>query len=172
MTTSKKQINKKEAPAGVTITVDEDSVGTPNVEAVHVPTGTTPSTFGLTPHIPAVPQDTLVPSVSPTVPNPPAVPPLDLDLAADIDREENKDEVKAAQAAANKVGKDQKIGKDKVLFVTANKELFVDVNAGGTVYKPQWDDTKQYLVWSVDKDNADHFSEHTFVKHGKITRAL
>ena len=161
-----------DAPADVTIYVDEDKVGTPTVEAVHVPTATTPSTFALTPHIPAVPQDTLVPSVSPTVPNPPAVPPLDLNIAADIDRAEQEAADADAGVAAKKMAKDNKPADGSVMFVSTNKELLVDINAGGTVYKPQWDSSKNYLIWTVDKENVKNFENHSFVKHGKITRAL
>lgn len=78
----------------------------------------------------------------------------------------------ATDALASNVAKNFPNPDKKVLFVSLDKGLDVPVLAGGKSFRPIFDESKTMLVWSVDKEQADDFSRHSLVKHGKIVRAL
>lgn len=95
---------------------------------------------------------------------------------------EPQEEIKAASPAAEPETPLDIIVKDvaskvsnadkKVIFVAKDKEYKVTIQAGGVSYAPSLDETKSFIVWKVDPKNADLFSQHSFVRFGKIVRAL
>ena len=60
----------------------------------------------------------------------------------------------------------------KVLFISKDKDFNAPILAGGVTYTPTYDESKSFLVWKVDAKNAAYFEQHTFVKFGKVIRAL
>lgn len=78
----------------------------------------------------------------------------------------------AISVVASAVAKSVENPDKKVIFVAKNKDDKITIQAGGEAYTPTLDPSKSFLVWKVDKKNADLFAQHSFVRFGKIVRAL
>lgn len=81
-----------------------------------------------------------------------------------------KDDV--AQAVADATAKTIPNPGKNVVFLSRDKECNVTILAGGVAHKPIFDHSGKFLVWYVDPKQAKDFEAHTFVKFGKIFRAL
>lgn len=87
-------------------------------------------------------------------------------------KEDAQEEVKPMDIIADEIARHIVNPEGKTLFISKDKDCNTPIMAGGVTYSPSFDDTKTFLIWKVDAKNADYFAEHTFVKFGKIVRAL
>lgn len=85
---------------------------------------------------------------------------------------ETKAEEKPTKALVDAIAKQVTNPEGKVLFISKDKDCNAPILAGGVTYTPTYDESKSFLVWKVDAKNAAYFEQHTFVKFGKVIRAL
>ncbi len=82
------------------------------------------------------------------------------------------EETMAEKAMADAVATATENPDGKVIFVSTEKTLDTTIRVANTEYRGVYDANRKHLIWHVAPEHADMFAAHTFVKHGRIVRAL